>query len=101
VNLGVFEIIPVFDPYPFGMLTMIVSLEAIVLTVIVLMSQNRAAHRDTIRAEQDLHIDTQARTRIALVDKKVDQVLLELKELKKASQQTKIVNRGRHLNLHL
>ena len=30
-----------FDPYPFGLLTMIVSLEAIFLSIFVLVSQNR------------------------------------------------------------
>src|SRR6185369_7112028 len=33
--------IPLFDPFPFGLLTMAVSLEAIILSVFVLLSQNR------------------------------------------------------------
>src|SRR5206468_564363 len=32
-----------FDPYPFGLLTMIVSLEAILLSTIIMISQNRQA----------------------------------------------------------
>ena len=32
-----------FDPFPYSLLTLVVSLEAIVLTAFVLMSQNRAA----------------------------------------------------------
>ena len=35
-----------FDPFPFGLLTMVVSLEAIILSVFVLLSQNRQAARD-------------------------------------------------------
>ena len=35
-----------FDPFPFGLLTMAVSLEAIILSVFVLLSQNRQAERD-------------------------------------------------------
>lgn len=46
-----------FDPFPFGFLTMIVSLEAIVLAIFVLISQNRAARIDDLREEVDLKID--------------------------------------------
>ncbi len=37
-----------FDPFPFGLLTMIVSLEAIFLSIFVLVSQNRQASKDRI-----------------------------------------------------
>lgn len=47
----------VFDPYPFTFLTMIVSLEAIFLAIIVLISQNRAAHIADVREEIDLQLD--------------------------------------------
>ena len=46
-----------FDPFPFGLLTMIVSLEAIFLSTFVLISQNRAAALADIRSELDLQID--------------------------------------------
>lgn len=40
-----------FDPYPFGLLTMIVSLEAIFLSRFVLISQNRQAEKDRVRSD--------------------------------------------------
>jgi len=40
-NTGAFGLRP-FDPFPFGLLTMIVSLEAIFLSTFVMISQNRA-----------------------------------------------------------
>src|ERR1035437_9565572 len=40
-----------FDPFPFGLLTMIVSLEAIFLSCFVLISQNRLAEKDRIRSD--------------------------------------------------
>jgi uncharacterized membrane protein len=43
-NMGWIPGVPVFDPYPFSFLTTSVSLEAIFLAVIVLISQNREAH---------------------------------------------------------
>lgn len=48
---------PLFDPYPFGLLTTIVSLEAIILAIFVLISQNRAERVSDIREEVDLQID--------------------------------------------
>lgn len=49
--------VPAFDPFPYGLLTMIVSLEAIFLSTIVLISQNRMAELAEHRADLDLHID--------------------------------------------
>jgi uncharacterized membrane protein len=46
-----------FDPFPFGLLTMAVSLEAIFLSIFVLVSQNRAAQIATIRDELNLRIN--------------------------------------------
>ena len=45
-----------FDPYPFGLLTMIVSLEAIVLSIFILMSQGRAAITSELRDEVTLEV---------------------------------------------
>jgi uncharacterized membrane protein len=56
VNLELLGI-PAFDPYPFGLLTMIVSLEAIFLSTFVLISQNRQAAIADERAELDLQIN--------------------------------------------
>ncbi len=45
-----------FDPYPFGLLTMIVSLEAICLSIFILMSQSRAAVTSELRDEVTLEV---------------------------------------------
>ncbi len=60
VNIGIFPGIEPFDPYPFGLLTMMVSLEAIFLSIFVLISQNRAEKVDELRDEIDLQIDVRA-----------------------------------------
>jgi uncharacterized membrane protein len=49
-----------FDPFPFGLLTMIVSLEAIFLSIFVLVSQNRQAYKDRIRNELDYQVNLKA-----------------------------------------
>lgn len=51
-----------FDPFPFGLLTMIVSLEAIFLSTFILVSQNRMATISDQRAELDLHGQPARRT---------------------------------------
>jgi uncharacterized membrane protein len=55
VNTGRLGITP-FDPFPYGLLTMIVSLEAIFLSTFVLISQNRFSDAADRRAELDLQI---------------------------------------------
>jgi len=57
INSGLIPAIPPFDPFPFSLLTMIVSLEAIILSVFVMISQNRAAKVAELREEVDLHVD--------------------------------------------
>lgn len=47
-----------------NLLTLIVSLEAIILCTIILMSQNRQSEKDRAKAELDLQIDTKAETLI-------------------------------------
>ena len=56
-NAGIIEGVIPFDPFPFSFLTMAVSLEAIFLSIIVLVSQNRAAKSDQLRQELDLQLD--------------------------------------------
>jgi uncharacterized membrane protein len=55
-NMGWFGI-NAFDPFPFGLLTTIVPLEAIFLSTFVLVSQNRQAALADRRSELDLHIN--------------------------------------------
>ena len=52
-NRGAFGSRFVFDPFPFGLLTLVVSLEAIFLSTFVLISQNRQAARADLRSELD------------------------------------------------
>jgi len=58
INTGHVPFIDPFDPFPFGLLTMIVSLEAIALAIIVLISQNREARVSELRDEIELHLNT-------------------------------------------
>lgn len=57
INTGILPIVQPFDPFPFSLLTTIVSLEAIILAIIVLVSQNRAGKIDDLREEVHLQIN--------------------------------------------
>jgi uncharacterized membrane protein len=67
VNSERFPIIDPFDPYPYTMLTTVVSLEAIVLTIIVMMSQNRASVTSIIREELELQVGLITEKEITMV----------------------------------
>lgn len=69
INTNLIPGIRPFDPFPFGLLTMIVSLEAIILAVIVLISQNRASKIDDLREEITLQIDAIAEEEITKIIK--------------------------------
>ncbi len=76
INTNYIKVIPVFDPFPFSLLTMIVSLEAIILAVFVLISQNRSLKVDDIREETHLQIDIISEKEITKIIKMLT-ILLE------------------------
>ena len=57
INTGVLSFIPKFDPYPFILLAMIVSVEGVLLSTFVLMKQNRMQGKADSRAQLDLQIN--------------------------------------------
>jgi len=67
-----------FDPYPFGFLTMVVSLEAIFLSIFVLVSQNRQAAKDRLRADAEYEVNLKAELEVAHLHEKVDFLTEEL-----------------------
>ena len=74
-----------FDPYPFGFLTLAVSLEAIFLSVFVLLSQNRQAAKDRVHADIEYDINLKAELEIGHLHEKIDRftsdVLVRLERL--------------------
>jgi len=63
-----------FDPFPYGLLTMVVSLEAIFLSAIVLISQNRLSSEIERRADLDLHIGLLAEHELTRVLQMLDAI---------------------------
>ena len=68
---------PMFDPFPFGLLTMVVSLEAIILSVFVLLSQNRQAAKEHVRSDVEYDVNLKAELEVAHLHEKLDRLAAE------------------------
>ncbi len=77
LNNGYIGIQP-FDPFPYGLLTMIVSLEAIFLSTFVLISQNRQSEENERRADLNLHIGLLAEHELTRVLQMLDAIQKKL-----------------------
>jgi CRP/FNR family cyclic AMP-dependent transcriptional regulator len=69
-----------FDPFPFGLLTMIVSLEAIFLACFVLISQNRQAEKDKVRSDIEYEVNIKAELEVAHLHEKTDRIYEDMLE---------------------
>jgi len=80
LNVGLINIphLSQFDPYPFGFLTLVVSLEAIFLSTFVLIAQNRLARQSERRAELDLQVNLLAEQKAAKILEMLDQITQQL-----------------------
>jgi uncharacterized membrane protein len=74
VNLGALGLALAFDKYPFGLLTLIVSLEAIFLSTFVMISQNRQAKAAEVRSELDYQTNVKAEKEIELIMTALDRI---------------------------
>ena len=88
--------LPHFDPYPFGFLTMVVSLEAIFLSIFVLVSQNRQAAKDRLRADAEYEVNLKAELEVTHLHEKMDflteELLARLPRPERASGRHAVVN---------
>jgi uncharacterized membrane protein len=82
-----------FDPFPFGLLTMIVSLEAIFLSCFVLISANRQAEKDKVRADVEYDVNIKAEMEVAHLHEKTDHLHGEM--LRRFNELEKLLARRR------
>jgi uncharacterized membrane protein len=78
VNLGMIHAIRPWDPYPFVMLAMIASVEAIFLSTFVLISQNRMARMADRRADLDVQINLLTEHELTKLISAVDAIAAKL-----------------------
>jgi uncharacterized membrane protein len=67
VNLGLVPGAPVFDPFPFGILTLVVSAEGVFLALFILISQNRMSRLADRRTHLDLQVSLLAEQELTLM----------------------------------
>lgn len=72
LNVNALPGVEAFDPFPFGLLTMIVSLEAIFLSCMVLISQNRSAQKERIRSDVEYEANIRAGLEVTQLHVKID-----------------------------
>lgn len=77
-----------FDAYPFGLLTMIVSLEAILLSTFVMISQNRQAKHADLRAELDYEVDVEAESEMKKMLQRLDEIEAKIMTLQPSVKKT-------------
>jgi uncharacterized membrane protein len=61
-----------FDPYPYILLNLFLSMLAAIQAPIILMSQNRQSEKDRISAEHDYEVNLKAELEIMLLHEKID-----------------------------
>ncbi len=86
INLNMFGI-KAFDPFPFSLLTMMVSLEAIFLSAFVLISQNKQAAQADKRAKIDLQINMIAEHEVTKLIEMIAEIQIHLGLHKKSDKE--------------
>jgi CRP/FNR family transcriptional regulator, cyclic AMP receptor protein len=74
VNVSLIRGLRAFDPYPFEFLSVMISVEAIFLSLFVLTSQNRQRARDRIRSDIEFETSMNTETKIAFLHEKIDRL---------------------------
>jgi uncharacterized membrane protein len=75
IILNVTAYIQQWDPYPFILLNLVMSLLASIQAPIIMMSQNRAGARDRLQAENDFKVNLKAEIEVRALTEKIDQLL--------------------------
>ena len=96
-NSGIIPGLKPFDPNPYGLLTMVVSLEAIFLSLFVLISQNRQAAREKVRNDIEYEVNIKAELEIRELRQQIEELQqLMLQHL--AQMSTHMENSARSTN---
>ena len=69
-----------FDPYPFILLNLFLSMIAAMQAPVIMMSQNRQASKDRLKADLDYDVNLKAELEVAQLHRKVDNLYERLEE---------------------
>ncbi len=74
IGINVLFMAKPFDPYPFILLNLMLSMLAAMQAPVIMMSQNRQAAKDRLNSDLDFKVNQKAELEIAHLHKKVDQL---------------------------
>jgi len=107
INLGVIPFVPKFDPYPFLLLSVALSIEAIFLSTFVLMKQNRMSKREDLRSHLGLQISLLSEREMTLVLQMLQRISTRLgvrlssEDIEELSEETSVEALISHLQKQL
>jgi uncharacterized membrane protein len=81
LNTGVVALAMPFDAYPFGLLGLLLSVEAILLSGFLLISQNRERQQEAIQAEIDYEISVRTHRRVEEIERLLREVAARLSSI--------------------
>lgn len=84
INTGILAIVQRFDEYPFGLLGIMLAIEAIFITGFLLISSNQQSVHANKRAELDYEVNVRAYRQIAEIDAMLRDVVDRLGQLETA-----------------
>ena len=74
INVEMIPGVAAFDPYPFGFLTMSVSLEAIFLSIVVLLAQNLNSAKERVRNDIEYEVNLKAERKVTELHRRIAQL---------------------------
>ena len=107
LNTGLVPGLPRFDPFPYMLLSVAVSIEAIFLSTFVLMKQNRMSRREELRAHLDLQINLLSEREMTLVLQMLQRISTRLgvrlsgEDIEELSEETSVEALVSHLQQKL
>ena len=89
-----------FDPYPFGLLTMFVSLEGVILATFVLITQNRMSEQTDRRDHLNLQVNLLAEQEMTMVLRMLDRISHRLAAGQDAAEHDEAKQLMEHTNIY-
>jgi uncharacterized membrane protein len=89
-----------FDPYPYGLLTFIVSLEGVLIATFVLITQNRMAAQSDRRDHLNLQVDLLAEQEMTLVLRMLRRISERLAIEPESAEQARAEKLGQETNVY-
>jgi uncharacterized membrane protein len=74
MSANIYAWIQEWDPYPFILLNLVLSCLAAIQAPVILMSQNRSAQRDRLRAENDYKVNRKSEKEIGIMQKQLNRI---------------------------